>query len=315
VAEASTYAELARSRFEELNDPENIAHCQRLLGHLSSEQGASAEGLELVRRAARTRIGKGGPEAIEAWKRVLAAAPEDGEALEALERLYTAARSAAEILDVARRRAALASGEERLAILLDAARLVEEVGDPTAAVSAFRAAREADPAALEPLLGLERLLSRAEPGPELLEVLGALASAAVGDPPRRLELLLRRAGLLEAGPEPRSAIEAYAEVLAESPREPVAVAGLERLLARPETAGDAARVLEDVHRAGGDARRLAALLEVRLETADRAERSGLLAEIGALQERLGDKGQAFRAKLRELEDAVTRGEDAPGVRA
>jgi tetratricopeptide (TPR) repeat protein len=51
MAEASTYAELARSRFEELADAENIAHCQRLLGHLASEQGASAEGLELVRRA------------------------------------------------------------------------------------------------------------------------------------------------------------------------------------------------------------------------------------------------------------------------
>jgi tetratricopeptide (TPR) repeat protein/energy-coupling factor transporter ATP-binding protein EcfA2 len=51
TAEASTYAELARSRFEELGDTENIAHCQRLLGHLASEQGASAEGLALVRRA------------------------------------------------------------------------------------------------------------------------------------------------------------------------------------------------------------------------------------------------------------------------
>ena len=51
MAEANTYAELARARFEELGDAENIAHCQRLLGHLASEQGASAEGLELVRRA------------------------------------------------------------------------------------------------------------------------------------------------------------------------------------------------------------------------------------------------------------------------
>ncbi len=283
------------------------------------EQAASAappeEGLALLRRAARIRTGKGGPEAIDAWKRVAAAAPQDGEALEALERLYTAARSAAEILDVARRRAALASGPDRVAILLDAARLTEEVGDASAAIEALRDVRAADPEALEPLVGLERLLSRAEPGPELLEVLGALAYAAAGDPPRRLELLLRRAGLLEAGPEPRSAIEAYAEVLAESPREPGAVAGLERLLARQETSGDAARVLEDVHRASGDARKLAALLEVRLQGADRAERPGLLAEIAALQERLGDRPQAFRAKLRELEDAVARGEDAPAARA
>jgi tetratricopeptide (TPR) repeat protein len=59
IAEASTYAELARSRFEELEDPENIAHCQRLLGQLASEQGASAEGLDLVRRALATFQGNG----------------------------------------------------------------------------------------------------------------------------------------------------------------------------------------------------------------------------------------------------------------
>jgi tetratricopeptide (TPR) repeat protein len=50
-AEASTYAELARTRFEELGDQENIAHCFRLLAHLASEQGSSVDGLELARRA------------------------------------------------------------------------------------------------------------------------------------------------------------------------------------------------------------------------------------------------------------------------
>ncbi len=56
TAEASTYAELARTRFEELGDLENIAHCVRLLGHIASEQGANAEGLELVQRALRTFV-------------------------------------------------------------------------------------------------------------------------------------------------------------------------------------------------------------------------------------------------------------------
>ncbi len=275
---------------------------------------APDEALALLRRAARARGERGGPEAIAAWNAVLAAAPEDAEALETLERLYAAARSAAEILDMARRRAALAADPEKLALLLEAARLAEEVGDPACALDALRDARSADPAALEPLLGLERLLSRGEPGPELLDVLGTLASAASGDPAHRVELLLRRAALLEAGPDARAAIEGYAEVLAESPREPGAVAGLDRLLVRPEAAADAARVLEDVHRASGDARKLAALLETRVATADASERAPLLAEIAALHERLGDRPEAFRAKLRELHDAVARGEDAPGAR-
>jgi serine/threonine protein kinase/tetratricopeptide (TPR) repeat protein len=53
LAEASTLAELARTRFEEAGDEENVAHCLRLQGHLMSELGSSAEGLELVRRALR----------------------------------------------------------------------------------------------------------------------------------------------------------------------------------------------------------------------------------------------------------------------
>jgi serine/threonine protein kinase/tetratricopeptide (TPR) repeat protein len=59
MAEASTYAELARTRFEELGDAENIAHCQRLLGHLAAEQGGAADGLDLVRRALQTFEGIG----------------------------------------------------------------------------------------------------------------------------------------------------------------------------------------------------------------------------------------------------------------
>lgn len=59
TAEANTYAELARTRFEEMGDPENIAHCVRLLGHIASEQGSNQEGLALVQRALRTFQGLG----------------------------------------------------------------------------------------------------------------------------------------------------------------------------------------------------------------------------------------------------------------
>ncbi|HSD22085.1 MAG TPA: tetratricopeptide repeat protein [Anaeromyxobacter sp.] len=277
-------------------------------------QAAAPEEAQLLRRrAARLRTERGGgPAAIAAWRAVLEAAPDDAEALEALEALFAAARSASELLALARRRAALAEGPERAEHLLHAARVAEELGDPAAALEGYLAARAEAPADVAVLEGLERLLPRG--GAEWLEAVSALAGA-VGDDPRRVALLLKRAGALEGDADPRRAIEAYADVLAERPREPGAVAGLERLLARPDARGAAARVLEDVHRAAGDARRLAALLEVRLETADDAERSPLLAEIAALQERLGDRGRAFGAKLRELQGALFRGADAPGARA
>ena len=49
--EARTHAEIARASFEELADRENLAHCLRLLGHIASECGSSAEGLTLVNQA------------------------------------------------------------------------------------------------------------------------------------------------------------------------------------------------------------------------------------------------------------------------
>jgi golgin subfamily B member 1 len=275
-----------------------------------------AEALELRRRAARVRTERGpAPAAIDAWRRLLADAPEDVEALDALARLYETTRSAEELLEVARRRAALAAGPERVAHLVHAGVLAEELDDPSSAADAYRAALAEAPLDRAALEGLDRILSRGAPGPELVGVVAALARAAEDDPPRRIALLLRRAGLLEADPDPRAAVEGYAEVLAESPREPGAVAGLERLLDRADARELAARVLEDVLRTTGDAGRLAALLEVRLEGADAAEQGPLLAEIAALHERLGDRGRAFRAKVRELADAARAGRDAPGARA
>ncbi len=57
--EATTHAEIARDRFEELGDDENLAQTLRLLGHLSSERGTSAEGALLVDLAHQifTRLG------------------------------------------------------------------------------------------------------------------------------------------------------------------------------------------------------------------------------------------------------------------
>ena len=317
VATCRAFAEGGPARAGAAEDLARLAHAtgsEADLPELYAQAATNAEpdeALSLRRTAA--RLGTG-PVAIEAWKQVLESSSADEEALEKLEALYAQSRSARDLLDVARRRAALAGGEERIAHLLEAGTQAEALGDPSAAADAYREVRAEDPARPEALAGLERLLSQVEPGEELLEVLAAQAAQAV-DPAERTALLLRRALLLEPDPDPRRPVEAYAEVLAESPREAGAVAGLKRLLDRPDAHDDASRLLEDVLRATGDARGLAALLEVRLAAADAAERPPLLAEIAALQERLGDRPAAFRAKLRELEDALRRGGDAPGARA
>lgn len=71
--EATQCAQIARDRFERLGDQENLAHCLRLLGHLASEQGDTAEGLRLVGYAhqifsrSNNTLGLAQCEAVAAW--------------------------------------------------------------------------------------------------------------------------------------------------------------------------------------------------------------------------------------------------------
>ena len=274
------------------------------------------DALALRRRAARIRTEKvEDPQgAAAAWTRLREQAPDDAEALENLERLYARVSEAAKLAEVARRRAALAEGPQRAALLVRLADLEESLGEADRAIAAAEEALVANPAC-GPALGiLARAYRRAARHGDLARVLRAQADLARDDAVTRHDLLLERARLLEADEDGRGALEAYAEVLAENRREPRALEGLDRLLANRRTRDAAARILEDLYRAQGDARRLVALLETRLATADDAERAPLLAEVAALYERLGEKRQAFVARARSLREVPPGGDDS-GVRA
>ncbi len=279
--------------------------------------GSGAEALDLLRRAARARErieDRAG--AVADWKKVLEASPDDAEVLEALDRLFSGQASARERLDVVRRRAGRARGGERWRLLVQSGDLLAgTLGDGAGAAAAYRGVLAEDPGNAAALEALDWLLTREKRAAELAPVLAALAEARRSDPVRRTEALVRRAALLEVSADPREAIEAYGTILAESPQEPAAVAGLGRLLSRPDARGAAARLLEDVHRAAGDARKLVALLDLRLEDADASERAPLLAEMAALHERLGQRPQAFLAKLRQYRETLRKGGDDPAVRA
>jgi tetratricopeptide (TPR) repeat protein len=323
AAARQAVAEGGRAREEALLDLPRLAERAGRLAELAEAwEGAAAtagapQALDLRRRAARLRErsldDRAG--AAAAWRAVLEAVPEDGEALEALDRLLAGEASARERLEVARRRARLARGEERVRHLLATAGIESDLGQGEAAVASYRAALELDPHCVPALEALDRIYTREKRAAELALVLEALAGARRLEPGPRLELLGRRALALEQGPEPGRAAAAWAEILAESPLDAAAVAGLERLLSLPSAREAAARVLEDVHRASGDARRLVAVLEQRLESADASERGPLLAEVAALHGRLGQKPQAFLAKLRQYREGLASGGDDPSVRA
>ncbi|HTP28973.1 MAG TPA: tetratricopeptide repeat protein [Anaeromyxobacteraceae bacterium] len=321
-AAARAFAEGGPSAVEAAPELERLAAAGGLHERLAEVYETAAvsagreEALALRRRAARIRTERvSDPQgAIAAWSRVCDSAADDPEALEALSRLYGSAREASKLAEVARRRAALAQGAERSALLVELAELEEALGDGGEAVSAAKEALACDPGSEPALAVLARAHRRAGRTEELANVLLTQAGLARDDGAKRLALLLERARLLEGEESGRPALEAYAEVFAENRLEPRALEGLDRLLSRPDTRDAASRILEDVYRAQGDARRLAALLETRLETADRAERPPLLAEVSALYERLGERKQAFLARARALSELPAGGDD-PTLRA
>ncbi len=313
------FAEGGRAREETLADLVRLAETTGSFEGLAQaydDAAALAEGaeaLDLRRRAARLREQRlaDGAAAVAAWRRVLQLVPEDGEALEALDRLYTQQKSGPDLLEVTRRRAALAGGTERIGHLLHAGDLLAAtMGDATGAEAAYREVLAFDPHNVNALEALERLFTRQRRSEELAGVLLDLAEALRSDPPRRIAVLLRRSAILERAADPRPAIEIYAQILAESPLEPGAVAGLERLVAEPATRDLAARLLEDVYRGAGDARKLVAVLGQRLESADASERLPLLAEVSALYERLGQRPEAYLAKARQYRETLqARGDE------
>ena len=199
----------------------------------AAERAEPPEALELRRAAARLLRRPGGDRGLEGGP---GRRPRGRRGAGALERLYAQARSARELLEVARRRAALAAagGAARPPALRR--RAGRGARRPEAAAEAYREVRAEDPARPEALQGLERILSLGTPGEELLEVLDALAAQAP-DPAARPSCSCgapacwrptrRLAGRWR--PTPRS--------WPESPREPGAVAGLERLLDRPDARG------------------------------------------------------------------------------
>jgi tetratricopeptide (TPR) repeat protein len=318
---AAAFAEGGEPRAEALDDLVRIApqaRAQDRLARLMEEAAGAAEGepaAALWRLAARLReqaLGDPGG-AIEDWKSVRTASPDDAEALEALARLYAGARSAAEQAEVVRRRAELAPEPERPALLVELGRLESEMGRVAPAIAALEEALRLDGRNSPALSLLEPLYERAGRVEDRARVLRELARLHLDDPGMRTDLLLRRAAALEAA-DPGRAVDAYAEILSEDRREPSAVAGLERLLARPGARGAAARVLEETWRAAGDARGLARVLPVRLEEVSPGEAGPLLAELAQASEILGDRRAAFEARARQLHLAASAGRDDAAAR-
>jgi tetratricopeptide (TPR) repeat protein len=213
--------ECARLREHLDHDSELIDVLERLDDHLEDES----------RDANRRRIGDTHARfdrhdaAIEAYRAVLAAEPEDLGGLRALETALEQTGRLVELADAKRQIADLVSPEERADCLTGlSALLADRLGDVDGAIDVLTPLR--DDAAAEVDERLETYLERAGRYEELAEHLGRRAAAEGSPAP---ELLLRRAQvLLEHLDEYAAAGDAFRSVLDSDPSHEAAREGLER---------------------------------------------------------------------------------------
>jgi len=260
------------------------------------------EGIEVLRRAAELREHLGLSEhAIKDWQALLTAAPQDRQALDALGRLYEQSRNAKELAEITLKKAQLAGAPaERRALLMRAGGSLEAAGDEPRAIDAFKEALALD-RGIDGFEALDRLYGKAKDLDAQGDVLAQLVQATSGDV--RRGYVLRRAQLLEKQGDLAPAVAGYAQLLDGAPSDPNAVAGLERLLESEAVRQEAARVLEGVYRSLNDGRHLVDILEIRIASANTAQRIALLEEVSTLREALGQKELAFAARARVFAEA------------
>ncbi|MGQ0504636.1 MAG: tetratricopeptide repeat protein, partial [Myxococcaceae bacterium] len=255
----------------------------------------------LLRRAAFAREALSDLDgATRLWNALMGVAPTDMEGLRHLSQLYEKEQNAKNLSEVYARQAALAEDpEERRRLLLAAAAAYEDSGADEAAVEALRSALVLK-RSTDVLFALERLYGKLKRGDEQAESLSALVGLAASAD-EAFSLRVRLGQVLERAEKDEAAAEAFHAAIQDAPEnaratQPYAsaVASLQRLFESGRTTAGL-DVLESAHRARGDRRALAEVLEKRVESGGTLEQFG---ELAALRESLGERLAAFAARLR-----------------
>jgi len=261
----------------------------------AAEAAAPGARRELLARIARLLEKQPGraAEATEAWRGLLAEAPDDAEARAAVERLLAASADAAGLVEELEARLRTAPETERLELHGRLAALYE-AHEPAAAADHLRALVAASPGDVGLLRRLAASLGAAERWNEQLAAFDQLIAA--GDEssrPQRAALLVDRMGRGEQGAD---------DWLAVLERSDEAIAPLERLLHAGVRVEAIAAAIAPRLEAAGEWNRLAALHEARLTgLRDPEERYRLLLALAELrEERLADLRGAFAALGRAL---------------
>ncbi|MEY4580950.1 MAG: hypothetical protein RL701_5653 [Pseudomonadota bacterium] len=205
--------------------------------------------------------------AIEVYGRVLRIEAEDLAALEKLVQLHLRLGQWEKLLEVYGRMAdVVAEPEEKKRLYVEVGAVYErELGQRDKAIETYQRVIDLDPDDVTALSRLDALYQAADRSDELLSVLEREAELA-GDATQALGFRFRIGELYEQKlNDGYRAVEVYRDVLEQNAEHALALAALERMIARGQEAVFAASVLEPVYRASGDSAHLANVLEVLIK--------------------------------------------------
>jgi tetratricopeptide (TPR) repeat protein len=253
--------------------------------------------------------------AVATYRELLEEAPEEKTALDALERLYGAGSSWRDQLGILARRVELSRDPAaRRDLHLRMAEIQErELNAAAEATGSYLAILDETPDDKVALGELARLYEAAGRFSDLREILLRQLALAGADEDK-LALMHRLAGLAEEKlGRLDAALERWQEILALSPTDGRAIAGVERALADEALKLRAAEVLEPIWRTRGDLSKQVSLHELLAEASGDPEvRVARRSAAAALKEKLGDADGAFDCYARAAQDALG-GPDLAGI--
>ena len=198
----------------------------------------------------------------------------------------------------------------RVALLHRSASISQEyLSQSSAAADSLRTILEIDPDDAVAAASLEQLLAADERWDDLRDHLVWMLARAEGNTAKdALTLELADVEGKHLG-RALGAVDLYGEVLTRTPAHPNAIAALEGLLADPELRARVAELLEPAYRTVRNLRKLADILEVRLETVeDSPRRMAALREKASAEAQLGRAAEALDALGRAWLENVTDAE-------
>jgi tetratricopeptide (TPR) repeat protein len=302
-------AEALELLYSDADDIPGLVHVLRTKADWASDARVRGSLLLRVADLQENRLGQVA-EAVETYRSLL---DSEGDAqiraFDNLDRIFQKTNQARERVELLKRRLDYLDTEARRTMrFLIATILEKELSDLDEAVAAIRPILDDLPEDREALTTLARLYQVQGVPVEYLEILERLLILAAGDA-ERIALLRQIAGLLQ-GPLDRhaEALDRWREILRLAPKDPAAMAEMERLLGSDDLSlrFSAAETLEPIYAKAGDHARLAGILRVFIALAEdghaRATYRARLAGIEELQ--LGDKKAAFKTWAAAIKDAT-----------